>query len=150
MPDKKPTDVTDNNVGKITDSEIIKAFEWLKTKTKEHCKQCHYKNSEVCDICVPGKLKLVFDYYDHLQAENERLKKTLKVQGERLAEERGQKYEQIMIISKLKEQLETAKAEAVTEFAERLKEKGRNSLGNQFVIGWIDNLLKELVGDDNA
>lgn len=41
------------------------------------------------------------------------------------------------------------KAEAYKEFAERLKEKGRNSLGNQFVVGWIDNLLKELVGEDN-
>ena len=59
----------------MTDNEIIKALEWLESKTKEYCEQCAYKNSEVCDICIFDKIKLALDLINRLQAENEKLKK---------------------------------------------------------------------------
>ena len=48
--------------------------------------------------------------------------------------------------------LQTAKTEAIKEFAERLKEKAPNITEERFHIlrNEIDNLVKEMVGDDNA
>ena len=53
-------------------------------------------------------------------------------------------------INKLVEKLKTAKAEAYKEFAEKLKEDWQNNdyyWEETDVYKWIDNLLKELVGD---
>lgn len=43
---------------------------------------------------------------------------------------------------------EKARAEAIKEFAERLKEKGNCSFGECFVVDWIDSLVKEMVGEE--
>ena len=42
MPNKKPTDVTDIKVGKMTDSEIIKALECCKYEYDTKCELCCY------------------------------------------------------------------------------------------------------------
>ena len=57
------------------------------------------------------------------------------------------------VIDSLEQQLKTTKAEAYKEFAERLKKQSILCAG---CVPWydiqetIDNLLKELVGEDNA
>ena len=82
-------------------------------------------------------------------AEIERLEKARQKQAQFLGEERGQKYELINKITK-------AKSEAIKEFAERLTDKADLIKVNAFDSKWaisqddIDNLLKEMVGDDNA
>lgn len=58
-------------------------------------------------------------------------------------------------VKKLPELLKEAKAEAYKEFAERLNEKAQIADcfdSYNMVVGthFIDNLLKEMVGDDNA
>jgi archaellum component FlaC len=48
--------------------------------------------------------------------------------------------------------IKTAKTEAIKEFAERLKEKAMQKFDwNEYVeVEEIDNLVKEMVGDDNG
>ena len=72
------------------------------------------------------------DLINRLEAENEQLKNNLKAMTETMAQ---------------CECCNIAKVEAYKEFAERLKEKGNRSLGDCFIVGWIDNLLKEMVGE---
>ena len=133
---------------KLTDSEIIKALECCSEENK--CRQCPYYNKGNFKCLNYKFFKDLLDLINRLQAENERLKKSLKEQGKRLAIERGQKYEQIDIIIKLKDQLITAKAEAYKEFADRLKRIPSADKDVQEIFEErIDNLLKKLVGDNN-
>jgi hypothetical protein len=78
MPDKKLTDNLSNNSpilsNGLSDNEIVKALEWLKSKTKEYCEQCAYKNSEVCDICIFSKIEVALDLINRQDQENESLK----------------------------------------------------------------------------
>lgn len=80
---------------------------------------------------------------DKLKAENERLQAEKEDLGERIVKEYQNGYQ-------------TAKAEAYKEFVERLKTNLNTDIrayGNCTVhdmIGRIDNLLKEMVGEDNA
>ena len=121
MPDKK-----------LTDSEIIKALE-------EHYKQVDKGYSD--HLAYGGKgdeheekyidmLSSVFDLINRLQAENERLKAEIKFSDYLEYETTNQ-----------------IKAEAYKEFAERLKEW---FCKESEVYKLIDNLLKEMVGEDNA
>ena len=118
---------------KLTDAEIVKALEWLERKTKEYCEQCDYINCEVCAICIFDKIKLAL-------AENERLKANLNIELEEFASEYDNKI----------------KAEAYKEFAERLKKCSftiEYSLYDEVEVVRvyeIDDLLKELVGEDNG
>ena len=107
MTDKKLTNVTDNNVGRITDSEIVKALEE------------HIDFSEKMGICyspiiyIPT-LKNVLDLINRLQAENEDLK------------------------------IDIATLEAKNFVKDKVIAKTEAKLDD------IDNLLKELVGEDNG
>lgn len=90
------------------------------------------------------------------QAEIERLK-TLnsKLEAENYSfkvKERENPLEMALLIDEQAEQLKTAKAEAIKEFAERLKEEidirpTHSNKQNKFVFFLIDNLVKEMVGD---
>ena len=114
---------------KLTDSEIVKA---LNTALgMEHISiYCANVKNEVQSI----KVLDIIDLINRLQAENERLKK-------------GWKADVILTAN--------AKAEAYKEFAERLKAKITEEY-NYFEeqeyprarISDIDNILKELVGED--
>ena len=89
-------------------------------------KKCHFANDHFISA----------DLINRLQAENERLKKLLEQ-----CEDNGEYWE-----SKYK----TAKAEAYKEFAERLKNEIYQTFFGEPVITEedIDNLLKEMVGED--
>ena len=126
MPDKKPTD-----------NEIKKALECC-CGIEHDCDKCPYEENNECGE-LNGILKDALDLINRLQAENERLKK-----ANEMFADIGKMYSEI-------------KSEAHQEFAERLKTeyaKGMNWFKKKesyYVdVGDIDNLLKELVGEDNA
>ena len=121
----------------MTDNEIIKA---LNTCCGENgCFGCPYTENHSCRL-LRNPIKDALDLINRLQAENERLRNTLDdvLDRQPLLVERSEKY---------------AKAEAYKEFAERLKEKKLYNYEwecNVVECDTIDNLLKELVGEDNG
>ena len=121
----------------LTDNEIIKALrECANNGYNENCgscKNCPYlEMAYLPEECMTMLAKDALDLINRQKAEIERLQSVVDS-----FTDIGKMYSEI-------------KAEAYKEFAERLKEKGKSSLGNQFVISWIDNLLKEMVGEDNG
>ena len=115
---------------KLTDSEIVKALECC---TEQHsCTECPlFKTKSKCT-------DFFLDLVNRLQAENEKLKIWVS-QNEGVLP----KYEDFI------------KAEAYKEFADKLKRKEQYTYNYQMNIGTycvttedIDNLLKELVGED--
>ena len=148
---------------KLTDSEIVKALECCKQEIDDNgvicgeCKKCPNYDGKtgLCKEDLPtftldliNRLQARVEYYkknrnkyqddvmylskqlDNLQAENERLKK-------------GWRADVILTAN--------AKAEAYKEFAERLKKtfpKDDFLRSTKRIAEDIDNLLKELVGED--
>ena len=121
----------------MTDNEIIKAFEHCEL---EHgCFGCPLAHTQGCQ----GVAKEILDLINRQKAEIERLE-GLVTDGF---------IDKIMIPMMIK----TAKAEAVKEFAERLKEEtievdvsygyGREHYTEAVAVIVIDNLVKEMVGD---
>ena len=121
---------------KFTDNEIMKALECFKS---EDClgKECPY--FEMPGLC--GK-KMCIDVYDFIyrkKAENERLQ-----------------AENVKLHTIIPKMIITAKAEAIKEFAERVKEKqplfGMDTVHGRFNWGIrdyeIDDLVKEMEGAD--
>lgn len=155
MPDKKLTDVTDNNVGKMTDNEIKKALECKKEDiicavVDETDRTYFVYNKDALDLInrLQDKNKAYKYYYDEClkdlkkaNTENERLKYCNETN--------------ISSIATLHERLKTAKAEAYKECIEKVKEELKNIAkidwqgGYYYLVGeaFFDNLLKELVGE---
>ena len=122
---------------KLTDAEIIKAFN--NALVFDGMNVYLWSDKEEKVNVIP--LKRVADLINRLQAENERLKNTLDdvLDRQPILVERSEKY---------------AKTEAYKEFAERLKAKAMakyKTIDNEYLYefdnNFIDNLLKELVGD---
>ena len=107
-------------------------------RLKERCQKCGTKTTTTI-LHLQTVIAERNAEIESLKAEIERLKNAY----------RQCAYERDAYIEIENTSIIEAKTEAYKEFAERLKERGRSSLGNQFVIGWIDNLLKEMVGDNN-
>ena len=128
MPDKK-----------LTDSEIVNLLELLLDKIRAYeCKNIFINEASILDI---------LDLINRLQAENERLKRAIKSSKETKQRLRAEIYVKKKLLDIAEERFKKIKTEAYKEFAERLKEKNRSvSILRQ---GDIDNLLKEMVGEDN-
>lgn len=110
----------------MTDNEIIKSL--------EYCKDCTANlNVEIIDLIARQQAKI------------ERLNKRIKEQKHAL-------FEQQSYTADLQKQILAAKFEAVKEFVNRLKEKKLQSTMDKRIISMemIDNLVKEMVGEDNA
>ena len=116
----------------MTDNEIIKAFEYC-TNSLDCPANCPLY--EYAGDCFLALHKPTLDLINRQKAEIERLKKAIEQ-----CEDSGEYWE-----SKYK----TAKAEAIKEFAERLKNKFEISSAYSFgyIACQLDNLVKELVGD---
>ena len=84
-----------------------------------------------CDDNCQRCANLIYNKYMEQKAEIKRLKRIAEVK---------------------QKNTRTIKSEAIKEFAERLKEELRLSTGNNggFVPSMIDNLVKEMVGDNNG
>lgn len=164
MPDKK-----------LTDNEIVKALECcIKVKTLADCKNigcpaltsqgCYYflRTDEYCEgVIFIEIIKDALDLINRLQAEVERLKSDVSVSKDAYMSMKDRYEYEKEKVEKAKQKcigiakaLKTAKAEAYKEFADRLKEKskqGKGYLGNVYHsvdVAEIDNLLKEMVGDN--
>jgi len=118
----------------MTDAEIIKA---LKICTSEDlgCQDgCPY----ISGGCVSEIKKHVLDLINRQKAEIDRLTALLEIER--------------FYGTLTNESSKTAKAEAIKEFAERLKEELRLYTENNggFVPSMIDNLVKEVVGETDV
>ena len=138
---------------KLTDTEIIKALECCVRDDSgvQECDGCPY---DIYDHCTPKLRKATLDLINRLQAETERLLNLVKNQSLMIAEQ----DKEIKRLKKVQMQLDDLckmhniiKAEAYKEFAERLKENSIATFSWKGVVmvEEIDNLLKELVGEDN-
>jgi hypothetical protein len=169
----------------MTDNEIIKALERCNRPAGQHnCKNCPYYQSK--GRCTTNLLNDTIDLINRQQAEIVSLKNKVEllemekemskkdrdkatayamdiikkqdVEIERLTErnfELAEKGEKVVIAYK------TAKAEAIKEFAERLKALdrldvdvsygyGREHYTEAIAVNLIDNLVKEMVGENNG
>ena len=116
----------------MTDKEIIKGLECHKT---DNCNDCPYMGY----YCAARVMCDALDLVNRLQAENESLNE-LVVYNANCA-------------TRLHKRLFSVKAEAYKEFAERLKSEidirpTYSREQNKYVFFLIDNLLKEMVGED--
>ena len=120
----------------MTDNDIIKALECC--SNAEPCSNCPYQKQ--CDETDLAEIAL--DLINRQKAEIESLEKDSK----RLKKVQMQLDDAMKMYS-------TIKAEAIKEFAERLKEKWTIASPEPYntdaveVLDSIDNLAKEMVGD---
>ena len=124
--------------GKVCkDSEIVKALKDTLHRIKG-AKHLIVPKEGVENLC--NGLENALDLINRLQAENEENERLNFLLNDAYENNRG-----------LVELLERAKAEAYKEFAERLKEKGFIILHHKMILSSdIDNILKELVGEENG
>ena len=134
---------------KLTDSEIVKALEYCLKDGYEKCKKCQYYGTV---MCTTELLSNALDLINRLQAENERLKDFTSSKCEDCAGCTSWKCDCANIEAQ-------AKAEAYKECIEKVKEEiysqphSRSleaSVERARIIKIFDNLLKEMVGEDNA
>ena len=127
----------------MTDKDIIKALECCGIKTD--CKGCYFDTHESEDICAREIVKNAFDLINHQKEEIEFLQKTI-----------GKNSKKALDVTL--EEIEKSRVEAITEFAERLKQTIKNEINTYYnsngggyylaedVIEDIDNLVKEMAG----
>ncbi|MBQ8893388.1 MAG: hypothetical protein IJ043_03155 [Clostridia bacterium] len=125
----------------MTDNEIVKALECCANNPND-CICTESKCPLFGQKCIDILSKDALDLINRQKAEIERLKSGCK----KLVEKQNLYKENIQATREY--QIEQAKAEAIKEFAERLKKEAF------FDTGWcvmpvdcIDNLVKEMVGD---
>ena len=147
---------------KLTDNEIIKA--WKCCVINQGCKGCPYKKywKASSSQCLDMRLKDTFELINRQKAEIEEYEKVVgklgRKDGKVVCVLKGKETEYIPTsIANVHQKLaiSKAKAEAIKEFAERLKAKEAIHFckcGEPFVYtdlfnGEIYNLVKEMVGD---
>jgi FtsZ-binding cell division protein ZapB len=127
----------------MTDKEIIKALECC--VINGNCNGCpHYKNGKPSHECLETACKDALDLINRQQAEN----KELKTENLILSQKRFNIFERIEFTDKLKKQ---AKSEAIKEFADKMKgviPEIDDTYIERIVEDYIDNLVKEMVGED--
>lgn len=121
----------------MTDNEIIKALECCTDESYENCNECPYSiDTEKCERTK--LLEDILDLINHQKAEIERLKKEIQITKD--------------AYTMLQTKNEIIKSEAIKEFAEKLKEivKFTDDTYECWEIeGYIDNLVKEMLRDEN-
>jgi len=119
---------------KFTDEEIIRNYEWCIGCTSDRCRECTMDEEGFCEEELQD---LVLDLIKRQKAEIEKLKGSTIVSN-------------IMESQRIKREAK-AEAEAYKEFAKRLKIYScRLKDGHDMVDTiCIDNLLKEMVGENN-
>ena len=141
----------------MTDKEIIKALECCRTAT---CisNNCPYEEMHDIPSCFTELSKDALDLINRQQAENQNLKGhleqlKLRYDNAQAEIERLESKKEVLIdnYQNLIDRYIEAKAEAIKEFAERLKEHLKGYGGLYCVTtmnAHIDNLVKEMVGED--
>lgn len=119
----------------MTDEQIVKAMEYC-ASTKP-CKECPICNKDNCAIALTRN---AFDLIKRQQAEIERLHEVINGFEE-------QSHKELMEYMRLSEKYETARAEAVREFAERLKkrlDRKHTIYGREYVLRHMQELVIEM------
>lgn len=119
---------------KLTDEEIISSLEVIATTC--NCNECKIRSGKwgTCN-CSETTANAALDLINHQKAEIEQLK------------EEANRYQNLYCMAV--DDIETAKSEAIKEFAERFKRIAGIYQKDTYVIGVdeFDNLVKEKVGD---
>lgn len=129
---------------KFTDEEIIRNYEWCIGCTSDRCKECTMDEEGFCEEELQD---LVLDLINRQKVEIERLQKEVNLVS--------------ALFQDLQERTDEIKAEAYKEFAEKIKKSIKENVdeawhrddGNgiydaEYVLDDIDNLLKEMVGEE--
>jgi hypothetical protein len=137
----------------MTDNEIIKALECcLKLSVKE-CPECPYYRKEDCSSTL---IQDTLDLINRQKAEIERLQSILLKFMDEVAkweEKKGIDVSELPLIpicDEGRDIIDHYRAQAIRQFAERLKEKawhGMWEVTNHVDVDDIDNLVKEMVGE---
>ena len=122
---------------KLNDNEIIKALECCKRAAVRQCEGCPYKERSSCAFELRRD---ALDLINRQQAEIERLKLEVEAVDELI--------NPLPFKSNFDRAIETAKSEAIKEFAERLKGMHRHNTTSVTslvtVFDNINNLVKEM------
>ena len=129
----------------MTKKEIIQALECCSEENK--CQQCPYYNKGNFKCLNYKFFKDLLDLINRQQAEIERLKGILNTDAVVVRCGRGNgKSHTIKTI--IEARVNEIRAEAIKEFAERLKERAKANEWNGTICGNdIDNLVKEMIGE---
>ena len=136
----------------LTDKDVIEGLErCISTTTDKACAGCPFNKQNLCDIDQWVLERYALDLINRQKSEIERLKSANDEkfrQWDMLAEKTKTHYADLY--NEAKDKL---KAEACKEFAERLNGKAQiadcfNSYSMVVGTHFIDNLLKEMVGEE--
>ena len=133
----------------MNDAEVIKALECIASKENVLCDSCPNKKLHLLE-CHRQGAKNALDLINRQKAEIERLEKRLEaVQGAKCVYSYdGETIEYCVHspcpISKTADQI---KAEAIKEFAERLKSSEYKEEYAEHLCYMVDNLVKEMAGE---
>ena len=137
---------------KFTDEEVIKALEWC--IQSDSCEYCEYREKtnkdDVCPVRSDAldlikRQKEEIERLQEKQVEDEQLLNLRVIESVNAVSEAHRKYEMA-----LEEHLKSERAEAIKEFAERLKQTAYTQgsiTGYQYQVvdfAEIDNLVKEM------
>lgn len=129
---------------KLTDEEIIKNYEWCIGCTSDRCRECTMDEQGFCEEELQD---LALDLINRQKAEIERLNKKV----EELSD---------VLSGTIRIRYAKAKSEAYKEFAEKIKmsikanvvetlcNDAKGAYNAEYVLDDIDNLLKEMVGEE--
>ena len=121
----------------MNDNEIIKALECCQSPTAE-CKNCPMPKDIQDDCrCMETISRNALSFINRQKAEIERLTTLAELGNMRANDYRV-----------MRNKAKNARAEAIKEFAERLKTYFE--IETNIFTNYIDNLVKEMVGDNNA
>lgn len=133
---------------KYTDEKVIKALERCVEGTSEACHVCTFGINPPYPVCKTMVEKLALDLINRQKAEIERLNSEVKEKTETIVFLKDQATGWSIDFCNLKKKLNTAKAEAIKEFAEKLKEKAY--VNKPYGVGKsvdecdVDALVKEM------
>lgn len=144
MPDKK-----------LTDNEIVKALECCSVGTFACDEQCPCFNSKSNLKITSCRFELIGDALDLInrqKAEIEEIKYKVKKWKENYECSQVVVGDFREIINKQARELKAAKAEAYKDCIDKIQNqiKRNNTISAEWLRGFLDNLLKELVGEDNV
>lgn len=133
----------------MTDNEIVKALECCVARSGTACSKCPY-HEQYYDKCTEKRNADIVDLINRQKLEIERLKRALNTDFSFVRTRCSGKTKRINEIITFR--VETIKAEAIKEFAERLlNEYATMSLNSQIsidVVGCdIKRIVKEMVGE---
>ena len=133
----------------MTDNDIIKAWECCTSEKTSSCFKCPFY--KLCDDDNFSLVKATLDLINRQKAEIKKCEniirladKTIEKQSAEIKRLEQENFDRSLTV-------ETWKCEAVKEFAERLKAEKfeHQNFGGLIYYEDVDNLVKEMVGDDN-